>query len=126
MKRNRGFTLMEMLIVVAIVAVLAAIAIPVFSGSLHKAKVAADMANVRAYYAESQTQIMLTGESSFGHWQYFDKLTFADGSVVPLQAGWAAVLLKRENDTDDGTPLYFQVVYTCSKGDCVLELGLDN
>ena len=52
MKRNRGFTLMEMLIVVAIIAVLAAIAIPVFNGSLHKAKVAADMANVRAYYAE--------------------------------------------------------------------------
>lgn len=40
MKRNRGFTLMEMLIVVAIIAVLAAIAIPVFNGSLHKAKVA--------------------------------------------------------------------------------------
>lgn len=54
MKRNRGFTLMEMLIVVAIIAVLAAIAIPVFNGSLHKAKVAADMANVRAYYAELQ------------------------------------------------------------------------
>lgn len=44
MKRNRGFTLMEMLIVVAIIAVLAAIAIPVFNGSLHKAKVAADEA----------------------------------------------------------------------------------
>ena len=61
MKRNRGFTLMEMLIVVAIIAVLAAIAIPVFNGSLHKAKVAADMANVRAYYAELQTQLILTG-----------------------------------------------------------------
>ena len=62
MKRNRGFTLMEMLIVVAIIAVLAAIAIPVFNGSLHKAKVAADMANVRAYYAELQTQYITTGE----------------------------------------------------------------
>ena len=62
MKRNRGFTLMEMLIVVAIIAVLAAIAIPVFNGSLHKAKVAADMVNVRAYYAELQTQYITTGK----------------------------------------------------------------
>ena len=40
---------MEMLIVVAIIAVLAAILIPTFNGALHKAKAAADIANVRAY-----------------------------------------------------------------------------
>ena len=51
---------MEMLIVIAVIAVLAAIAIPVFSSSLHKAKVAADIANVRAYYAELQTEYLLT------------------------------------------------------------------
>ena len=53
---------MEMLIVIAVIAVLAAIAIPVFSSSLHKAKVAADIANVRAYYAELQTEYLLTEE----------------------------------------------------------------
>ena len=38
MKKNKkGFTLMEMLIVVAIIAVLVAIAIPVLSNNLHKA-----------------------------------------------------------------------------------------
>ena len=53
MKRNnKGFTLMEMLIVVAIIAILVAIAIPTFSGALTKAKEAADVANVRAEYAE--------------------------------------------------------------------------
>lgn len=53
MKNNRkGFTLAELLIVVAIIAVLVAIAIPVFSGSLNKAKQAADAANIRAGYAE--------------------------------------------------------------------------
>lgn len=77
MKRNRGFTLMEMLIVVAIIAVLAAIAIPVFNGSLHKAKVAADMANVRAYYAELQTQLILTGESDFTENRYLSEITFS-------------------------------------------------
>ena len=43
MKNKQGFTLMEMLIVVAIIAVLVAIAIPVYQGQVHKAKVAADM-----------------------------------------------------------------------------------
>ena len=36
-KNEKGFTLMEMLIVVAIIAVLIAIAIPTFTASLNKA-----------------------------------------------------------------------------------------
>ena len=120
MKRNRGFTLMEMLIVVAIIAVLAAIAIPVFNGSLHKAKVAADEANVRAYYAELQTQLMLTGEADQ------TEITFADGTVVPLQAGTLGVNLIREEGAQgySGKPVRYQMIYACKKGDCVLELGV--
>jgi len=51
MKKNKGFTLMEMLIVVAIIAVLVAIAIPTFTSSLEKSKESADAANLRAAYA---------------------------------------------------------------------------
>ena len=51
-KGKKGFTLMEMLIVVAIIVVLLAIAIPAFNSALKKAKTAADEANVRSYYAE--------------------------------------------------------------------------
>ena len=59
---KKGFTIMEMLIVVAIIAVLVAIAIPTFSSSLTKAKEAADVANIRAAYAEVQVNV-LEGES---------------------------------------------------------------
>lgn len=124
MKRNRGFTLMEMLIVVAIIAVLAAIAIPVFNGSLHKAKVAADMANVRAYYAELQTQYITTGK-------YIDigseplqsvrrYIRFLDGTTVQMQAGMVSAMLVREQGTNE--PVGYQVYYECDKGDHTLLL----
>lgn len=45
---KKGFTLAELLIVVAIIAVLVAIAIPVFSSSLSKARDAVTEANERA------------------------------------------------------------------------------
>ena len=52
-KRNRkGFTLAELLIVVAIIAVLTAIAIPVFTSQLEKSREATDLANIRSAYAQ--------------------------------------------------------------------------
>ena len=57
-KGKKGFTLMEMLIVVAIIVALLAIAIPAFNSALGKAKTAADEANVRSYYAELMVKNM--------------------------------------------------------------------
>ena len=54
-KLKRGFTLMEMLIVVAIIAILVAIAIPTFSSALEKTRRAVDMANARNIYAVLST-----------------------------------------------------------------------
>ena len=60
MKKNnkKGFTLAELLIVVAIIAVLVAIAIPVFSSQLEKSREATDVANIRSAYAEVVTKYL--------------------------------------------------------------------
>lgn len=48
---KKGFTLAELLIVVAIIAVLVAVAIPVFTAQLEKSREATDIANLRSAYA---------------------------------------------------------------------------
>ena len=62
MKMNKkGFTLIEMLVVIAIIAVLVAIVIPVVGSATEKAKEAADAANVRAAIAEVTTTALMDG-----------------------------------------------------------------
>ena len=52
LKKQGGFTLVEMLIVVAIIAILIAVSIPMVSSALDKAKDATDAANERGAKAE--------------------------------------------------------------------------
>ncbi len=52
-KNKNGFTLAELLIVVAIIAVLVAISIPIFSKQLEKSRDATSVANLRSAYAEA-------------------------------------------------------------------------
>jgi len=51
-KKHSGFTLAELLIVVAIIGVLVAISIPIFTSQLEKSRESTDLANVRGMYAE--------------------------------------------------------------------------
>ena len=55
---KKGFTLAELLVVVAIIAVLVAIAIPIFTSQLEKAREATDLANLRAAYAECTASVL--------------------------------------------------------------------
>ena len=58
MMKNKGFTLIEMLIVIAIIAILVAVVIPVVGNSTAKAKAATDAANLRAVYAELNIHVI--------------------------------------------------------------------
>ncbi len=70
-KNKKGFTLAELLIVVAIIAVLVGVAIPIFTGQLEKARVATDQSNVRSAKAAAASEYMsngMTGEMTY----YYD------------------------------------------------------
>ncbi len=55
---KKGFTLIEMLVVIAIIAVLVAIIIPVVVSSTDKAEAAADAANLRTVLGQANTLLM--------------------------------------------------------------------
>ena len=126
MKNKQGFTLMEMLIVVAIIAVLVAIAIPVYQGQMHKARVAADWANLRAYYAELQLDYLTRGaynaevpvvDPDLGQTQQSDfaTITFLNEDKVKLQAGYYAVRWGQSG---------YHLAYQCSSSDSDHDLVL--
>ena len=59
-KLHKGFTLAELLIVVAIIAVLVAISIPIFSAQLKKARLAVNQANARSAMSAAITCFLET------------------------------------------------------------------
>ena len=126
MKRQKGFTLVELLIVVVIIGILVSISIPIFTAQMHKAEVAADWANLRAYYAEIQADYMSTQKQNpkvkviddnvAGSDYDWHSVTFLDGHKAEIKAGTCAVSFT----TDKG----YSIAYNCNKGHAKCDLGL--
>ena len=118
----KGFTLMEMLIVVAIIAVLVAIAIPVFSAQLNNAKVAADAANIRGGYAAATADVAGNKDAASGDTYYLK----SDGTVTQTQSEGD---FKTQGTTDSvaGQPLNWgadkSVTYTYNGSSITITFG---
>ena len=104
-----GFTLAELLIVVAIIAVLVAIAIPVFTTSLHASQDATEMANARSLYADRQADY-LAKYNQDGSYTADASLKLSDGE--DLSSSFKNGTCKVTFDKDKG----YTVTWTADSG----------
>lgn len=102
---NKGFTLAELLIVVAIIAVLVAIAIPVFTNQLEKSREATDASNIRAAYAEIAASA-LTDPDTPKSATIEKKQTVAEWQSKDSMKDIAGVAITDINDTTATTVAY--------------------
>ncbi|MEA5021024.1 MAG: prepilin-type N-terminal cleavage/methylation domain-containing protein [Gordonibacter sp.] len=107
---KEGFTLAELLVVVAIIAVLVAIAIPVFSASLSKSQAATDEANIRSGYAVVQVKA-LDGSAGTDKTWYLN----TDGAVTKEASG-SFICLANSSDLGSTPNIAGQSGVTWNKG----------
>lgn len=103
LRKNEGFTLAELLIVVAIIAVLVAVSIPIFTRQLEKSRESTDKANIRAAKAAVVTA-MLDDISTSGT-VYYDAVKGVVTDTVPSPGygkGTAVVGNSENTNASDG------------------------
>lgn len=74
--KKKGFTIVELVIVIAVIGILSAILIPTFSGLVQRAQDAALQENLRNAYVE-YTSVAATGD-----YKGQDEVFFVDGKVL--------------------------------------------
>ena len=95
---KKGFTLIEMLVVIAIIAVLVSIVIPVVGSATEKAKEAADAANVRAAIAKVTTTALMDGDEA------------VPAETVPMTQGKAGFVTEEMTSIGGLTSEQFDIV----------------
>jgi type IV pilus assembly protein PilA len=107
-REKKGFTLAELLIVVAIIGVLVAISIPIFTSQLEKARQATTQANLRSAYAEASAALLTNDTGSIATGDVTVSVTGGAGTVVVKPVDIETVTLPTDNK------LPFTVTFTAT------------
>lgn len=116
-KRNSGFSLVELIIVIAIMAILTGVLTPMYLSHMHKVKVTADWTNLQNYFTELQADYISTGQHNPNvlttdtddpaSWEQRE-IRFLDGRTATMKAGYFAV-------AKEGTLSGYQISYYCDE-----------
>ena len=107
-ENKKGFTLAELLIVVAIIGVLVAVSIPIFTAQLAKARLATNQANARAAKAAAVAAYLENDSVGFVTYK------IADGVASTATTGTAGSSVDNEDIsawTTNGTAKFGSAVY---------------
>lgn len=108
LRSRKGFTLVEMLIVIAIIAILSAIALPAFTAMLERARRTVDQANARSASTLAYSEYMLCHSGADG--SFAGKITYTfgcdeEGNLLILSHSGEDKEPLEDGSNGEGTPI---------------------